>query len=248
MRAAQLSTLPSSYDTSALTLPRATVRRALATTATMAGAGIILGAMGSAMPLPLWLSVASLGFAAVLLHFNRLGGQLLTRSILWANLLGGGAVLAMGRQLDSVPAWLFPISMGVALAAMGGRGTHPDSGRGTFSPKAFRRTFMATIVTALVGAQWAVGLGALSIWLGGWMPVAWPVFFGYAGLAAAGAYGLYRLRTWGLGALSLGNIAFLAGAFSTYGGDQLTVLGPLIAAAIVQLVMLLPVFARIVRG
>ncbi len=237
MHAAELAPRETSIVREGTIVPQGRLRRGLATAAVMAGAGAMLEPVSMVLNGPeggVFLAAAAV--AAVLLHFNHLGAQLAVRSVLWGSMAVAGVLGVSGYFSGHANFWAAPVASAAALAVVGGMGMGAQVRTGAFAPKAFRRTLMATVVSA--GAASLIGLFFL---------VALPPHAGmmlaagaYAAVQAFGGLSLYRMRAAGLGLLFATNVAVAASLFG--GLDGAVIFAPM---ALIQTLLMLPVFGRV---
>ena len=195
------------------------------------------------------------GTAAVLAGRRTLAAQVGSRAILWGLTL----LVALVEVLTIQTALKWPpepgglLIPGAVLAAtlafvgallvLGDHGLRTPA-RGAFRPVAFRRLLSLSLIMGLADVVVIASVFVIMLAAGRFQPV-------WLGLGAAlciAAYGLARLRTWGLAAMAVGNLAEVVLAVS----GQLTDLGPLIGllmiTAAVQLLLPVPVYGAMIRG
>lgn len=221
-------------------VPNSRLRRGLATAAVMAGAGAMLARVGTTFAPPhLELFVGASAIAAVLLHLNHIGTQLVVRGVLWSSMIVASG-LGFAALLGGAPNyWVMPAASAAALAMVGGIGLGSTAKAAGFTPKAFRKTFMAAIINSVAAVHLAVFTAVVAAPEAAVMALA----AGYGLAQGVGGLSLYRLRTAGLGVLVAANIA--VGALALAGVEGAFLFVPL---AMLQTLMLLPVFGRIIRN
>jgi len=218
------------------------VRRTLATASSLFAAWLFVTLLKHSHLYELrWLAPAALTAGPILAAFAvwnpRVGWQLLARGIWWSLLLVGGLVSAFERHDYT--------GCGVALAAacsllLAGR-VDLDGARGRFQPVAFRGTLMLALVLAIADTATSLYFGIAQT-VEGQIRVILLV-----PAMIAGIVGLLRLRTWGL-LLSLACnvlVAVLAATRTLQLPDGLRPL--LIATAVLQLLIPIPMWIAIVR-
>src|SRR5262249_18610334 len=171
-------------------------------------AAVCMRSWGGYLPWQLWMPTGLLVAAAALAHGRSAGSQLLTRAILWANLILAVVAAWVGNHHEVPIAAILRASTGAALLVLGRAGL--DRAEGDFVPVAFRSTLVALLVMALADAQTLALFGSLFV------ADSFEAGTGWAALAIAGGLclavlGLYRLRVWGLlveGVACLGLLGF----------------------------------------
>ena len=196
------------------------------------------------------------GATAFLVGRTRFRAQLGARAILWAltllaglvqvlmlQTLGGRAPDPGGFPLTGASVFVATLTCIGALWVLGEQGLRPPDST-PFQPVAFRRLLTLSLVMGLADAV-IIGTVFVLIAAAGRFE---PIWLGLGLVLSIAAYGLARLRTWGLAAMALGNLGEVALALA----GQLTLLGPLVAllmlTAVVQLMLPVPVYAAMLRG
>lgn len=132
-----------------------------------------------------------------------------------------------------------------ALLVLGMQGLERPAERG-FRPVAFRRLIALSLVLGLADAIWLLTLGLVNL-LTPFSPpsaVPWVLVLGLL----SGAWGLYRLRAWGLAVMSAANVievVLLLRSPEVLLGPELMIL---IITAAVQVLLPIPVYAAMLRG
>ena len=179
---------------------------------------------------------------------RRLGFQIAARAIWWQ-----AAMLGVLAAIDLTMMKAAPLLVGGfgAILVAGKLGFSNDS---TFAPVAFRWTLLTAMIFGLADLSALLLYGSLTLegvmttqfWSSSYADVA--VFFGSAAVMAVSVFGLYRMKVWGLVACILANIA-IAGFAITGIFDLPDILAyGLCATAIAQLVIPMPLVARMVRS
>jgi hypothetical protein len=215
------------------------------------GAAVCMRSWGVALPRALWIPTGLLAAVALLVFHRSLGSQLLSRAILWSNLLVGGLVAWAGSTSERPVAGLLALCTGGALLVLGRRGLDDDARAGSFVPVAFRGTLMALMVMALADAQTLVLFGALMTqsWSNMMLHPNTPLLlFGLAGVLSLSIAGIYRLRVWGLLLGAAGCVALLATSLSSTLGLQSFVRWAFAATSALQLLLMLPLGLAMLTG
>lgn len=196
------------------------------------------------------LSYGAVVMASAPMAFSkRLSLQLTARSIWWATGLYGalGAVMTTMYLGFGWTAGLFLAILGgsaAALLAAGRSGLSQASG--FFAPKIARTTLMTSIILALADTQALLFYGLLSVEGSDWGAAA---KFGLAGAAMlVSLFGLYRLKVWGLFATVAANITIAALAITGVLALPKVLAGALVATAIVQLLLPIPLLRKVLAG
>ena len=194
-----------------------------------------------------WLApIALMGapvLAAAAIWIRRVSWQLLARGIWWSVLLLGAllAVVSGGTEAGLTFPCHLALASAVALLAAGATGL--DEGSGRFRPMAFRGTLMLALVLAIADT-------ATLLWFGLAQAVDERIFRALLLVPpmVAGVIGLLRLRTWGLLVSLTCNllVAVLASTRILTFPYQLRWL--LIATAVVQLLIPIPIWVSIATG
>jgi len=196
-----------------------------------------------------WL-VGRRGFAAQVTGRAMLWGLTLLVGLVELVLLqmAGPRVTASGTT--SLPAVILPaailfasLAFVGALLVLGNHGLRSPE-RGAFRPVAFSRLLSLSLVLGLADAVVIGAVFAFVLAVGDFQPI----LLGLCALLCASAYGLFRLRTWGLAAMALSNLAEIVLASRGLLGDILPLIGLLMVTAAVQLVLPVPVYGAMFRG
>jgi hypothetical protein len=209
-----------------------------------AGAAVCMRLWSDPIPAPLWIPAALLGASALLVHHRHVGSQLVARAALWSN-LGLGFLIVIGTDgREQGIAMALAVCTGGALLGLGQRGLDVD--HGSFAPAAFRTTLFSLFLLALADVQGLAFFAALALeHRTDVLPVAVPLVL--AGMLTVGLIGLYRLRVWGLAAHLVANLS-LAGAVASGHVDLPSpILLALLVSATLQIGLLIPLFAALVR-
>jgi hypothetical protein len=229
--------------------PRALIlRRVLASAASLVAAAVFVYLLRHERLRGLqWLApIALMGapvLAAAAIWIRRVALQLLARGIWWSLLLLGGLIAFVAGTTGAGVAFgcHLALASAVSLLAAGATGLDEDGGR--FRPVAFRGTLMLALVLAIADT-------ATLVWFGLAQAVDERIFraLWLVPPMVAGVVGLLRMRTWGL-LLSLTCnllVAVLASTRVLIFPYQLRWL--LVATAIVQLLIPIPIWVSIARG
>jgi hypothetical protein len=192
------------------------------------------------------LGVAALvGVAAVGLGRRSVLSQVLSRGVAWVlltpMLVGLADALGHGRLPDAYTVFFATTSASALLLAR--PALHTDEAKAEFSPVAYRRTFLAGAVAAVMAGMVVLLFAAEQlIWRQSGHGLALAVF-GSAFLASA--VGVVRMRSWGvlLGALT----ALVALGAAVFAGNEFTAIG-LALAAIPGALLASPLLAARLRG
>src|SRR5262245_47441535 len=134
------------------------------------------------------------GIAAVLLLVPRFWAQLLARGLAWY-LVVDGAVANVTEHGDAATfAMLLFAATGLVIA--GGRGLDEPLPHSTFTPVAFRRTLILSMIAAIAQAAWFASSLLAMPFADYWAIDPLPLALGAAG--AASLVGIGSLRGWGL--------------------------------------------------
>jgi hypothetical protein len=222
---------------------------------------------------PLWMAHeqrwqgAEYGFAAsyaallvaagVLACLRSTGAQLLARSVWWS-MFGGGVLIALfAPDVREMSELMLAMVRGPATALLAVGRSGLDGGAGGFAPAAYRAPIMMSMVMAMADAQALGWLGAARLYTAvryHYEPHELEIQRALAALACCAValialYGLYRLRLWGLVLSAMTTLAIGALVFTPV--LDLADGGPipyaLVLSAAVQLALLAPLFAAIVR-
>ena len=126
----------------------------------------------------------------------------------------------------------------IPLFILGRRGLHRESG--AFAPNLFRNTLLASLLFGLADT-WALLFYAL---FDGWMTG----LLASAGLMATALYGLYHLKVWGLVLCIIGNLVVASLALSGALDLPDVLVYGLAATAGIQLLLPVPVVARMLKA
>ncbi|MEM6990874.1 MAG: pentapeptide repeat-containing protein [Myxococcota bacterium] len=218
----------------------------------------LAGMQGSVLFLAaLWqLSAATLVPTALLVWALRLvrrpgvGPQMLTRAVLWSNLvvgtlIAGNFLAGPDRAIGVMIAW----ACAAAILALGSRGLDDVAPGDLFAPVRFRGTLLLALIMAFADAQTLLFSAVMQLRIGvtGWNLLGTLKFAGPITAAAlvmiVTVWGLYRLRTWALLLNLAANIAIATLAVD----GTLHVAGPVAAAlamtAGVQMFLPVPILA-----
>jgi hypothetical protein len=201
------------------------------------------------------ITIGLLALAALLIHHDRLGSQLLARSILWANFLIGTCVSignAEAGVVDDLGADTF--SLGTALLLIGRLGLDEREGS-VFRPVAFRTSLTLGMIMAVADAHVLACLGIVELDSSEWprssfrerLPHATMLFISGAVLVCA-ITGLYRLRVWGLVLASLGAAGVCVLSLANVYGLPSRAGSILALTSAVQVALSVPVFVAILGG
>lgn len=195
------------------------------------------------MPFGLWVPAGLLVLSAALVHRAHVGGQLLARAVLWANLLLGSLIATSSGNHERPLGALLALSTGVALLALGRDGVEAgDGAQGVFAPKAWRGSLMLAMVLGLADAQSLLLFGTIDKYDDSALKIACAAF------VSLGVVGLYRLRVWGVLVSLLANLGVAVLALS----DLLEVPRPvkvaLVITAAVQLLLPTPIVLAMFKG
>lgn len=124
------------------------------------------------------------------------------------------------------------------LAVIGKRGLATDSK--VFSPNAFRTTLIASLLLGLADT-WAL------VFYSAMMEEVGPMLASAAVMSVA-LYGLYRMKVWGLGLCVTANVIIAAFAISGVFDLPDVLAYGLTATAVIQLLLPVPLMARVFRG
>jgi hypothetical protein len=198
---------------------------------------------------------AILAGAGALALCRSTGAQLFARSVWWSA-FGAGVIAAVfiAEEPDVARVGLaIVLATSTALLAAGRRGL--DHGGGEFAPVAYRTPIMISMIMALADAQAVGWLGASRLYaalhygVGGHEVTQSILLLVCCGVALIALCGLYKLRLWGLVLSAMTTLAIGVLAFTPALG--LAKAGPIpyafAASAAVQVALLAPVFAAIVR-
>ncbi len=214
-----------------------------------AAAALAVEASGLAVAIAAPFVLAMIG-SAVLLHRGHLAVQVVLRALWVAALLPATLFAVLGGGM-SLGAAAIPAGLGLALLAMGRLGLGPDVRRGAFEPKALRGTFVGLMTLGAIGAAWAGALGAgllgfaLATGVGPELVGYGGALLGVAVLSGLGAFGLYRMRTWGLGLGLVAGLGSLSWALAV--GEASVPLLPLLGVALGQVLLTARIVARMLR-
>jgi hypothetical protein len=204
-----------------------------------AAAALAVEASGLAVAIAAPFVLAMIG-SAVLLHRGHLAVQVVLRALWVAALLPATLFAVLGGGM-SLGAAAIPAGLGLAL----------DVRRGSFEPKALRGTFVGLMTLGAIGAAWAGALGAgllgfaLATGVGPELVGYGGALLGVAVLSGLGAFGLYRMRTWGLGLGLVAGLGSLSWALAV--GEASVPLLPLLGVALGQVLLTARIVARMLR-
>lgn len=227
-------------------------RRALASAGSLTAAAAIpvmmaLSPFGPDMEDALVLSIptALCTLATFLLHRRHLGSQILARATWWSNLILGMLISISGSGAEGeVAGPMLALGCGLALLTMGRAGLDEEVPAGRFHPVAFRGSLILALVMALADTQSLLFFGVLSFAVE--QPSVLPLVCAATMILAV--LGLYRLAVWGLALNLVANVAIaglgLAGAL----GLPDPIVAALVATAVLQLLVPLPLLVGLVRG
>jgi hypothetical protein len=217
----------------------------------VASAGALGAAAGIAkfhwygVGLTLLLSTVVVGGSGILLFVRRLGAEIAARAIWIATALLALLDLAIGPRVEhGLSATIAACAVG-ALVAAGSRGMTPEDARGTvFEPRRHRGALIAVMCLALVNAVSLTFFGAFWLELGRASLLAFPL----AAALGASAWGIYRMRTWGVLATGATALAMIAsGADSIVPG--LPIMLPFyVWSSLLQLALLSPLLVTAARS
>jgi hypothetical protein len=179
-----------------------------------------------------------------LANANHTGAQIVARGIWWFNLFFGTVASVGARAWE--PALL---SCGAGLSLLSAWGAGLGSGeptRGSFEPVAFRRSLLVSITMAVAEVQ-LLTMGA-ALLMKSRQPAYGAGAAACAVLLALGAYGIYRLRFWGvlLHLLTMVGVASLVGSALKHAHNVDPVM-VWVAAVSVQMLLPMPMILAIVR-
>jgi len=225
-------------------------RRGVATIGTLAASTWVV-AGGDSWPEILWLPTSLLLAAAFLLHVNRFTAQVLARAVWWQALVLGGLLCCCGNSREGTAGLVLALGSGTALLALGRGGLEGEAPSRWFKPLAFRGVLITAITMALADAQvlllWG-GLRAEERVDAGWGPNfdAW-LLLGCGAVMLLAVYGLLRLRVWGMVLTVVANvvIAWLAASRTLEIPREAGY--ALVATAVVQLLLPIPIVVAFVR-
>ncbi len=226
--------------------PRTSVglpRRLLAGALGLVGAPALWSTTSGRERAVILLPMSALALAAALVHLPRLGPQLATRAIWWANLVLGFLLCVLGGSHERDPGLGLALACAAALLIAGRRGLAEASERQAYAPAAFRGSLLLLMVLALADAQTFLLFGLLSAQDGDKEAVYF--FLAAAGLAA-GFVGLFRLAVWG----AIVNVIVCALMFLValgHGFDEDQIRHIVEGLALAQLVAATPMFVGIAR-
>lgn len=188
------------------------------------------------------LPLTNMILCGILVWKPHAGAQMFVRACCWSMLV----VTSLSRiDTASVIPWslpLFALGCGASLLVLGNRGLEPERYQGVFVPTAHRVTLTWAMTLAVADMQTLLVVNQASGWQHG-LTTACSV-----GMVLA-AFGLYRLRAWGLWLNLAMNVLV---ATLVLNGSLLRtapVLGSmLVATALAQIGLMLPLVRSIIRG
>ena len=218
-------------------------RRALAALGAATAGGFFLSEALDDDVLALGFPVVALFASAALVFVPRLSAQLGARAVIWANLILGTLITISGSASERDWAFGMVAALGTALLALGRTGL--DDARSPFSPAKHKGPLTLMLVLALADTVSLYFWGALqleSIFDGhhGGIDGGYPLAFPCALLMTAALVGLYRLRVWGMVLNVVGNVVVAGLGISGLIGLPEILVVPLVATAVVQLVLPIP--------
>lgn len=196
------------------------------------------------------LPAGLLGWVIVLMRRPGTGPQMLTRAVLWSNLvvsalIAGNFLASTDRGVGAAIA----VACAVAILALGSKGLDSVAPGDSFAPVRFRGQLLLALVMAFADAQTLMFSAVLQLRVGmqGWNLAGTIAYAGPITIAAlvmgVTVWGLYRLRTWALILNLVANIAIayfaLAGALNV----AIPVAAALTMTAGVQMFLPVPIFA-----
>jgi len=230
-----------------------TSRRIVATLAALVAAFVMRSwDHGRDLPFALWIPTIALLLTAVGLHVRSPGVRLVVRAVWWANLMLGTMIATVERGHDGKLALLLALSTGIALLAAG-RASVEDHQASTFRPVAFRTALSLSMLMAVADAEAFALFGGLQIEYGltvhmGRRPVfEGMMLLGCAVVVSLAAFGLYRLRVWGLVLNTVSSVTVLCLAMAHGFGIKGPLANMIAISAAVQLLLPLPMIVAIVR-
>jgi hypothetical protein len=202
----------------------AVARIALATLAILVSSAAFL--WFESEPIAFWTFPLLAALSPVLLLSRRSGAHIAARAIWVSTFLLGLLAATAGDGVEATTGVVISGGALLAIAAAGGLGLRARRGA-TFTPLAFRRTMILSLVMVGIAAQWLgiIAGASLSGHISG--QDMWTAGFGLGGLAmlSAGFYGVLRLKLWGfalMGTACAGLVASTAlGAYASTHNDSL---------------------------
>ena len=173
----------------------------------------LLGMTDDQTPVAVIAATLSVMLVSILIHIRRLEMQLLSRALLWSNLVWFTLVCVLSPPNPSEWTFLWWVTgIGAGLLMLGSDGLDVPGHNATFASVAMRGTLLAVLVLAMADTL------ALSFLTGAAaeQPTAdMPLTFFVPAMTAMwlALYGLYRLRTWGFVLNVFANIAIAVTAW-----------------------------------
>ncbi len=202
------------------------------------------------------VSVATLLPAGLLVWAMRLigrvgvGPQMLTRAVLWSNLVVGTLIAGnFVSSVDRIAGMVIAVACATAIVAVGSRGLDDVAPGDLFAPVRFRGPLLLALVMAFADAQTLMFSAVMQLRIGtaGWnligmIEFAAPITVA-AGVMVLTVWGLYRLRTWALLLNLAANIAIAYFALDGTLHIATPVAAGLALTAAVQMFLPVPILA-----
>jgi hypothetical protein len=185
--------------------------------------------------------------AAIAIHRDGFGPQLLARAAWWSNLLLGLFLSVVGGHSERVEGFWLMLGASLALLIVGHRGMVARRADGTVWASAYVTTLAVALVLALADTSSLVLWGVL--YLGKWNKTGQGlVLLMCAAAMLVGAVGLYRARAWGLVVNAVTNVSIATLALSRVLDVRESLAWFLTATAVLQLLVPVPMLISRWRG
>jgi len=178
----------------------------------------------------------------VLVMFPHAGAQMFVRACCWSYLVVCAFSTAATPGVMPLDFPVTALGCGTILLVLGAHGLEPERYRGVFVPLAHRVTLTWAMILGIADLQTLLAVNQAHRWM-------YPLPDACALGMVIAAFGLYRLRVWGLW-LNLGMNAIVAAlaVSNNLVGVSLPVAYTLAATAIAQTVLVIPLVRSILHG